>query len=357
MKRSVICIIMLLIFVFVFLFAGCSKTVAKVDETEIKQKEVDVYMDFLKNQDTSGELPTDEEGLKTLEANIIDILIVTRLLEKYAEENNITVSSEEVDKQIKLIIDSYPSEEDFEKYLKDKSIDKKFLENYFKSQMLSSKIFDIVTADAAVTEDEVKQYYEDNKNILFLVPVKLKASHILAMFPWKGDNSEETQEGREEALSKIGMVEEKLKNGEAFEDLARQYSDDITSGENGGDLGYVSKGQMVEKFDKALFALDVGEVSGIVETEYGFHIIKATDRQEEYIQKFDEVEESINTYLLNLHKSKKWEDFIFSLIEEVNIEYFTDVEGTLNSTDTGTEDSTDTGTEDNTDTGTEEESK
>jgi parvulin-like peptidyl-prolyl isomerase len=183
----------------------------------------------------------------------------------------------------------------------------------------------------------VKQYYEDNKNTLFLVPVKLKASHILAMFPWVKDNSEETEEGREEALEKIEMVEEKLKDGEAFEDLARQYSDDSTSAANDGDLGYISEGQMVEEFDKALFALDVGEVSGIVETQYGFHIIKVYDHQEEYIQKFDEVEEQINTILLNSYKTREWENFIFSLIERANIEYFTDVEGILNSTDTGTE--------------------
>ena len=135
----------------------------------------------------------------------------------------------EVDKQIKLIIDSYSSEEDFKKGLKDMGIDRKFLENYFRSLMLGSKIFDVVTADVIVTGQEVKQYYEDNKKTLFVVP--------------------------------------------------------------------------------------------------------ANDRQEEYIQKFDEVEESINAYLLNLHKMEKWEDFIFSLIEEVNIEYFKDVEGTLNSTE------------------------
>jgi len=324
---------MLLIFVFVFLFAGCSKTVARIDGIEIKQKEVDTYINFYKKQSTDGELTQNEEELKTLEANIIDIIIVTRLLEKYAEEKNITVSSEEVDKQIKLIIDSYSSEEDFEKDLKDKGIDKKFLENYFKSLVLSSKIFDEVTIDVIVTDQEVKQYYNDNKKTLYVVPAKVKASHILAIFPWVEDNSEETEEGREEALEKIKMVEDKLKNGVVFEDLARQYSDDRTSGENGGDLGYISKGQMIEEFEEALFSLDVEEVSEIVETEYGFHIIKVFDRQEEYIQKFDEVEESINTYLLNLYKMQEWEDFIFSLIEEVNIEYFTDVEGTLNSTE------------------------
>lgn len=218
---------MLFIFVFVFLFAGCSKTVVRVDGIEIKQKEVDTYINFYKKQSTSSELTGDEEELKTLEASIIDSLIVTKLLEKYAEENNITVSSEEVDKQIKLIIDSYSSEEDFKKGLKDMGIDRKFLENYFRSLMLGSKIFDVVTADVIVTGQEIKQYYDDNKKTLFVVP--------------------------------------------------------------------------------------------------------ANDSQEEYIQKFGEVEESINVYLLNLHKMEKWEDFIFSLIEEVNVEYFKDVEGTLNS--------------------------
>jgi len=233
-----------------------------------------------------------------------------------------------------LIIDSYSSEEDFKKGLKDMGIDRKFLENYFRSMMLGSKIFDVVTEDVIVTGQEIKQYYDDNKKTLFVVPARVKASHILAIFPWVEDNSEETEEteeGRKEALEKIKMVEDKLKNGVDFEVLARQYSDDSASAASGGDLDYISKGQMIEEFEEALFSMDVGEVSEIVETQYGFHIIKVFDRQEEYIQKFDGVEESINAYLLNLHKMEKWEDFIFLLIEEVNIEYFKDVEGTLNS--------------------------
>jgi len=342
LKRGIICIIVLLLFV--FLFAGCSKTVARADGIEIKQKEVDVYMNFLKSQSTDEELTTDEEELKELEANIIDSLIVIRLLEKYSEQNNIAVTDEEISEEMQTIIDTYDSEEDFENNLKENGMDKKFLEGEISGQILRNKIFNIVTKDVAVTDDEVRKYYEDNKSTVFLVPVKLKASHILAVFPWITDNSEETEEGREEALEKIEMVEDKLKDGEAFDDLARQYSDDSTTAENGGDLGYISEGQMVEEFDKALFALDVGEVSGIVETQYGFHIIKVYDREEEYIKKFDEIEESTNTYLLNLSKIQEWESFIFSLIEKVNIEYFTDVEGTLNSTDTGTEDNADTGT-------------
>lgn len=314
----------------VYFFVFYNKTVAVVDGIKIKQKEVDVYVDFIIKQDTAGEVASDKEQLKSLEASIIDSLVVIKLLEKYAEDTGITVSREEINEWIESVAGEYSSEREFEKDLKDKGINRSFLENEYKGQMLRSKIFEKIAEDVTVTDEEVKQYYEDNKDTLFLVPVSVKASHILAMFPWKRNNSEESKEGREEAREKIELVQRKLNNGEDFEELARQYSDDEGTASDGGDLGYISKGQMVEEFDKVLFSLDTGEVSDIVETEYGFHIIKVYDKKEEYIQDFDEVRGSIETYLTNLYKSAKWEDFVFSLIKEADIQYLTDVEGTLN---------------------------
>lgn len=330
MKRSITTLVILLIII--FLSAGCSKTVASADGIEIKQEEVDTYIGFIKSQDTSGEVTLDEEQLNDLQVSIIDSLIVTRLLEKYAEENNITLTDEEIEEQINLIISSYTSEEDFENELKEGGIDRKFFERELKNQLLRNKIYNEVTADVIVTDKEIEQYYKDNKETLFLVPASVKAGHILAMFPWNEDGSEESEEGREEARKKIEMIERKLNNGEDFEDLARRYSDDESSSESGGELGYISKGQMVEEIDSALFSLDVGEVSSIVETDLGFHILKVYDFKEEYIQDFEEVKETIGEYLLYLYKNSKWEDFVYSLIDKADIEYFTDVEGTLNST-------------------------
>ncbi|MDD5622586.1 MAG: peptidylprolyl isomerase [Actinomycetota bacterium] len=363
LKRNIIItsavVAVLVISALVYFFVFYNKTVAAADGIKVNQKEVDIYMNFLKTQDSSGELPTDEEGLKSLEANIIDSLIVMKLLENYAGENDIEVASEEIDEQMQTASANYSSEEDFENDLKSMGISKKFLEDYLRSQLFSNKIYNTVTADASVTDAEVRQYYDDNKSTQFLVPARMETSHILAMFPWIVDGSEETEVGRDEALSKIKTVQEKLNEGEDFADLAQQYSDDTTSAENGGKLGFISEGQMVDEFDKALFALDVGEVSGIVETEYGFHIIKATGYEEEHIQKFSEVKEAIDTYLLNLQKMEMWEDFIYSLIEKADIKYFTDVEGTLKNTETGTEteNDTDAETENDAKTGTEEESE
>ncbi|HJX01995.1 MAG TPA: SurA N-terminal domain-containing protein, partial [Candidatus Humimicrobiaceae bacterium] len=174
LKRNIIIIgavvAVLVISALVYFFVFYNKTVAAADGIEVKQKEVDVYMNFLKSQDTNVELPTDEEGLKSLEANIIDSLIVMKLLENYAEENDITVTGEEIDEQMKAALGNYSSEEDFETALKSMGINRKFLEDYFKSQLNSNKIYGIVTADVSVTADEVRQYYDDNKATQFLVP-------------------------------------------------------------------------------------------------------------------------------------------------------------------------------------------
>jgi parvulin-like peptidyl-prolyl isomerase len=329
LKRSFT--ILAVLAVIIFLFSGCSKTVARADGIEVKQKEVDVYIDFIMGQSSTEETALDEEQLSEMQASIIDSLIVIKLLEKYAEENGIAVTGDEVEEQIKSIIDSYPSEEDFKKELEENGIDRQFLEGELRNQLIRTKIFEGVTKDVIVTDKEIEQYYEDNKETFFLVPASVKAGHILAMFPWKKDNSAESEEGRIEAMEKIEMIEEKLKSGGDFEELAQRYSDDEATSENGGNLDYISEGQMVEEFDRVLFSLGEGEISEIIETEFGFHIIKVYDCREEYIQDFDEVRESISTYLLSLYKNSKWEDFIFSLIDEADIEYLTDVEGTLSS--------------------------
>ncbi|MDD3818482.1 MAG: peptidylprolyl isomerase [Actinomycetota bacterium] len=331
MKRFVTIVAILL--AVIFLSVSCSKTVASVDGIKIKQSEVDEYVDIAKSADTSGELASNEESLNNLKVNIIDSLIVTKLLEKYAEENNITVTDEEAKEQLNLIINSYPSEEDFEKILKENDIDREFLEKELRSQLLTEKIYNKVTEDVIVTDEEVEQYYEDNKETQFLVPESAKAAHILVMFPWKKDNSEETEEGRKEAREKIEMIKEKLENGEDFEELARTYSDDETTKENGGDLGYVYKGQMVDEFDNVLFSLDIGEISDIVETDMGYHIIKVYEYKKEYVEDFEEVKDSIKEYLLSLYKNSKWQDFIYSLLDKANIEYFTEIKGSFSSTE------------------------
>ncbi len=324
-------VVILSIFLSILLMTACSSVVAKADGIEVLQKEVDKYINFLKSQGDDAQAPETKEELKKLELNIIDSLIVLKLIENYALANNIVVTDEEVSEQMDVILQTYPSEKEYEAELTAKGVDKDFLESELRGQLLREKVYAEITIDAVATGEEVEAYYQENRDTLFKVPVKIKVSHILAIFPWMETSGKETEEGRKEARAKIELVNKEINDGEDFEKLAIEYSEDPGTKENGGDLGYISQGQMVDEFYEAAISLEIGEISDIVETVYGFHIIKVTDSQEEYIKDFEEVEETIDEYLLDQLKLTKWEDFILSLIEAVDIEYLTGEEGSLNS--------------------------
>lgn len=312
--------------------SGCSATVATVNGIAVKQSEVEAYINFIMAQDPEGTADLGEEEINDLEANIIDSLLVVKLLEQYAEENGITATQEEIDEQMDAIIVSYPSESDFESDLKEKNIERKFLEYELKSQILRTKIYAEATASIITTEDLVKEYYEENRETLFVISTRIRVSHILSMFPWVEDTSlEENDQAKEKAREKIELVAEQLEKGAEFGDMAREFSDDTATGADGGELGFITRGQMVEEFEEAAFSLEVGEVSGIVETQFGYHILKVFDREEGRIQEYDEVKESLSTYLSELKKAEKWEEFIMGLIDNAEIVYLSGTEGTLNS--------------------------
>ena len=319
--------------------AGCSATVATINGTAVKQDEVEAYVNFLLIQDpeTSANL-TDDERID-LEINIIDSLLVVKLLEQYAADNDISVLQEEIDIQMEGVIASYESEDEFENDLKNKNVDRKFLEYELQNQILRNKIYTEATVGVIVTEEQIEEYYNENRETMFKIPARIRVSHILSMFPWIEDQSIEENDGdKEKTKDKIEFVEEKIEDGAEFGDMAREYSDDTGTSVDGGDLGFITEGQMVPEFEEAAFSLEIGETSAIVETMFGYHIIKVFDREEESIQGFEEVKENISAYLVNQKKTEKWEEFIMELIEDADIQYLTENKGNLNDIDGETED-------------------
>ena len=320
-----------------------SKTLATVNGAKIKQSEVDVYIEFLKNQDSSQVPPETDPQFKTLQANILDSLIVLRLLEKYGSEHNFTVTQKEIDDQYQTVVKGYPSESAFEKDLQDKKISKTFLKDEIKSELLRNKIAASVTKNITVSDAEIQKYYEDNKETLFKVPEQIRVSHILIQFINVAEGQEVTDQVKLAAYDKIKAIQDKLNAGEDFAALAKANSEDTASAPSGGDIGYISKGQTVAEFENAAFALKVGEVSGIVETSYGYHIIKVTEHKDPYIKTFDEVKDTIKSYIENDKKTAEWEKFVYSLIDKATIHYTTVLKGSLGLEETTTESATTTG--------------
>jgi peptidyl-prolyl cis-trans isomerase D len=136
-----------------------------------------------------------------------------------------------------------------------------------------------------VTDDELRQYYDQHKTE-YNLPERIKAQHIL--FKTDGKTPEEIEKIKEKARG----VLERAKKGEDFSSLAKQYSED-SSATTGGDLGDFGRGRMVPEFEKAAFSLGVGAISDLVQTQFGFHIIKVNGKQEARERPFEEMKEAI----------------------------------------------------------------
>ncbi len=147
------------------------------------------------------------------------------------------------------------------------------------------------TGDVEISDAEVEEYY--NKNIeRFSHEEEVKASHILVKTAPGA-----SQEEKDAARAKADDLLKQLQGGADFATLAKANSDDPGSKNNGGDLGWFGRGKMVPSFDDAAFSLQPGELSGIVESNYGFHIIKVEQQRPQGVQALDEVSESIKAIL------------------------------------------------------------
>lgn len=174
------------------------------------------------------------------------------------------------------------------------------LKKEFLTQMMISKTLSEVT----ITDEEAKKYYEENKEN-FADKETVTAKHILV--------------DTEDAAKKI--KDEILAGSVSFEEAAEKYSA-CPSKEQGGSLGAFSRGMMVPEFEEASFTLPVGEVSEPVQTQFGYHIIKVTDRAEKNIKPFDEVKDSVMNNLTTERQQAKYMDVINELTSKYEIKRF-----------------------------------
>ncbi len=149
-----------------------------------------------------------------------------------------------------------------------------------------------IRQNTQVTDDELKAAYQENIQ-QYQVPNRFHAQHILLLTTGKTDA--EVPEVKKQAEDILAQAKKK---GANFEDLAKKYSEDPGSKAKGGDLGWLVQGQTVPEFERAAFALNKGEISGVVRTQYGFHIIKLVDKETAHTKTFDEVKDSLRTPML-----------------------------------------------------------
>lgn len=173
----------------------------------------------------------------------------------------------------------------------------------------------VVAAKVSVTDEELRKSYQEHEKEMAL-PERVKVRHIFVNAP-----ADAPAELKGEARTKAEGLLQQLKKGEDFAKLASASSEDAETAAKGGEIGYLSPGKSnAEAFEKAAFALKVGEISGIVETPFGYHIIKAEERQEPRTATFDEVKEYLRQNLQGQLEEKASMEFLGKLMRDAGLE-------------------------------------
>ena len=246
---------------------------------------------------------------------VLDQLIAYRLLTQEGKSRKIDVAEADVDARLAQIKQQFPSEDVFKQSLAQQNMTVEQLREDAKNDMRVAKMLEgeVNTGVAEQPQDE-SAIYEKNPDT-FKQGERVRASHILIRTPENAD-----AKTKEEARTKAAGVLTEVKAGKDFGELAKHYSQDPGSAVNGGDLGYFAQGQMVGPFDQVAFALKPGAVSDVVETPFGFHIIKVADRQPARTVPLDEVKPQIEQFLQNQQRQQKTEAFINSLKAKSKVE-------------------------------------
>jgi peptidyl-prolyl cis-trans isomerase C len=229
--------------------------------------------------------------LEEIKNRALENLIERELLYQESRRKGIIVEASAVDKQLDAMKSKFPSADVFSKEIGKMNLTEETLKEQLERAIATQRFVEKEIVDTIVVpESAVLDYYKKNKSRM-MQPEQIRASHVLIKVdPQKGP------EQKKDARKTIEQIEAKVKKGEDFSALAKEYSQ-CPSSDRGGDLGYFGRGQMVKPFEEAAFALKPGEVSGIVETRFGYHVIKMNEKRPASEMSFEDVKEQLERYL------------------------------------------------------------
>jgi peptidyl-prolyl cis-trans isomerase C len=263
------------------------------------------------------------EQLKArMRAEALERMIVERLIDEKVKDAQIVVTEEDVNDFIKTMAASEnlsvadmkalieASGQNFEQWKQRMQFEKRLAYQ----KLFESKFDDKVN----ITEEDAREYYLENQQD-FEIPEQVRASHILIM-PDTSDPNVDPDEAKAAAKAKAEALLKQIRSGADFAELAKANSD-CPSASRGGDLGFFARGRMVPAFEQAAFAMKVGQVSDVVETKFGYHIIKVTDRKEAGTKTFEEVKDALMAMLRAKKQAELAEQYIESLKAEADIVY------------------------------------
>jgi parvulin-like peptidyl-prolyl isomerase len=257
------------------------------------------------------------EARKMVLENLIDM----ELLYQESLKKGMVVDDARVDEQLDRIKKQYPNEQAFkdslaEEHLSEAAVKSRIKKNLAVQEFVAKEF----GGNLKVTEAEAKAFYDQHREY-FAQPESIRASEILIMVDPKADAAKKA-----EARKKLEDIQKRLQKGEDFAALAKDFSQSANAAQ-GGDLGTIPRGRMPKAFDDVAFSLKPGEVSGIVETDLGFQLIKVQEKTPEKVVPFKDVEERIQQHLENEKVKQRVDEYLNQVKKTAKIERISTKEG------------------------------
>lgn len=262
-------------------FAKDDDIVAKIGNKKITVKEFNELIGYL-DAERQKMIETNPELKATLLTQLVQSLVISDLAKKKSFDKR-----PDIKHQLEFFSDSFLATE----YLK---------------KEVAQKI--------TIPETDLKQYYDSHQDE-FKMPEMVKARHILIRVA-----PQSSQEDKNKAMEKAEDILKRIKGGEEFEKLANELSEDPGSKSKGGDLGFFPKGRMVKPFEDAAFALKPGDISSVIETQFGYHLIRVDEHKEPSIETFETAKEKINQKLSQEKIREKVIEFLDKAMKEAGAE-------------------------------------
>ncbi|HKY06122.1 MAG TPA: peptidylprolyl isomerase [Blastocatellia bacterium] len=294
------------------------RVIATADGREITAKIYNMYVrNGIEALGLSDQTSEGREKIELLKEGVIDELIDRTLIQAEAERRQLAIPAETFKAAYTRRVNEMGGEDNYRRYLAEHRLSDEEFQQVVRQELYGQLMKDELGREVTATPAEVLEFYENhrqNPNFANLMkePERVRASHILVAARRSQVAAElksRTSAGPAEIArlvidemtrrrARAERIHAKLKAGADFADLARQYSDDPGTQMRGGDLGLFTRDTHTAGFDEAAFALKPGQISSIVETDYGFHIIKVVERKAERTRSFDEVRASLEQQLL-----------------------------------------------------------
>ena len=292
--------------------ANIPAVVARVNGEAIERWEFD---NAVKRIEARAGAPVPPDKRDEVLRNVLDQLVAYHLLAQESRARKMDVDEATVEAQMGQIRGSFPTDQAFQQGIAAQGLTLDQVRQQTRTNLLVQKVIEAEIASKIVVQDaEISAFYQQNLE-RFKQGDTVHASHILIGLPQNPSPEQKTQ-----AKTKAQAVLKQVRGGSDFAGLARAESQDIGSAQNGGDLGFFPKGQMTPAFEEAAFMTRPGAVSAVVETPFGFHIIKVHERRPPRTAPLAEVGGQIKNFLEQGQREQKLEQFVAQVKTKSRIE-------------------------------------